>query len=311
MFLVTSFQALSQTEYECRELLSQITSFEDMELLQPIFPDWSITSNIVTPFEESGYFGDTIVLNAPLFSIHKKAGHYGYLLKVIEKEKMEFCKLKYILINPSELTIAEINQLQDEIISEFNSGKTSDELVQKHQRDGHSTVELDWFTKETMASEFEEAVWERSANEAFKLNMPERDWYYVVFKTHANVEAEVAHCVKVKICQVGCPNIDPRMEMPEISAEFPGGSEAMAKFITDNVKYPQIALKNRTVGQVILSFIVEADGTLTNISIEKGVSPALNNEAIRIVKAMPHWIPATHHGDKVRSGCKLPITFKL
>ena len=89
------------------------------------------------------------------------------------------------------------------------------------------------------------------------------------------------------------------------------GASAMMYFIMVNVNYPEKSIENNEQGRVFLAFVVEKDGSITNIKVEKGVSPALNNAAIKVVSSMPKWIPGEIGGKKVRSHCRLPISFQL
>lgn len=93
--------------------------------------------------------------------------------------------------------------------------------------------------------------------------------------------------------------------------EFPGGINVFMKWVAKNMKYPAVAQKEKQQGQVIVGFIVEKDGSITNAKIEQSVSPTLDAEALRLVKAMPAWIPAEAKGEAVRSYYSLPFTFNL
>lgn len=96
-----------------------------------------------------------------------------------------------------------------------------------------------------------------------------------------------------------------------IKAQFPGGAEAMNKYIEANRKYPQTAQRNGIEGVVNVSFIVKADGSRDQYSIVRLVDPDLESEAIRIVKSMPTWIPATVKGKPVDSKSNIQIQFIL
>ena len=92
---------------------------------------------------------------------------------------------------------------------------------------------------------------------------------------------------------------------------FPGGMNTFMKWVAKNMKYPAIAQKEKRQGQVIVGFIVEEDGSITNAKIEQSVSPTLDAEALRLVKSMPAWTPAEVKGKAVRSYCSLPFRFNL
>lgn len=96
-----------------------------------------------------------------------------------------------------------------------------------------------------------------------------------------------------------------------IPAQFPGGAEAMHTYITKNLKYPQMSINNGIEGVVTLRFLVKTDGSLNNITVIRLVDPDLEAEAIRLVKGMPAWAPATVEGKPIDSESTLPITFTL
>lgn len=93
--------------------------------------------------------------------------------------------------------------------------------------------------------------------------------------------------------------------------EFPGGLQALLKWIGEHLKYPVEAQEKEIQGKVVCSFIVEPDGSTTSYSIVRGVHPLLEKEAIRLLKQMPRWIPGEFHGEKVRVKYNLPLTFRL
>lgn len=94
--------------------------------------------------------------------------------------------------------------------------------------------------------------------------------------------------------------------------EFPGGQQAMFKFISDNLKYPTIAQENGIQGRVICQFIVNKDGSISGVEvIRSGGDPSLDKEAIRIIKSMPKWKLGYQRGKPVRVKYTVPINFKL
>lgn len=98
---------------------------------------------------------------------------------------------------------------------------------------------------------------------------------------------------------------------PEVVGSFPGGEMAMMKFLMENVRYPKEAAEAEVQGKVIVSFIVGADGTISDIKVVRGVAPSLDAEAIRVVKLFPRWTPAKVKGQNVASSYVLPVSFKL
>jgi TonB family protein len=96
-------------------------------------------------------------------------------------------------------------------------------------------------------------------------------------------------------------------EMPK----FPGGDEGMMQFLNSEVKYPKEALEKGTQGRVVVTFIVNTDGSVSNPKVVKSVDPELDAEAIRVVNAMPKWTPGKQNGHVVRVKFTIPVTFRL
>lgn len=99
-------------------------------------------------------------------------------------------------------------------------------------------------------------------------------------------------------------------EHPEVMPEYPGGMSAMVEFLSKNVKYPKDAAKQKVEGRVLVWFVVETDGSLTDVKVAKKVFPSLDAEAVRMVKTMPKWTPGKHNDQPVRVRFALPIVFK-
>lgn len=91
---------------------------------------------------------------------------------------------------------------------------------------------------------------------------------------------------------------------------FPGGVNALSKYIKDNLTYPD-SLKDCIQGRVIVSFFVEADGSVTNVKVVRGVHPLLDKEAAKVVGNMPKWNPGTSQGKPARTNYTVPIVFKM
>lgn len=96
-----------------------------------------------------------------------------------------------------------------------------------------------------------------------------------------------------------------------IPAQYPGGEKALNTYISKNLKYPQASINNGIEGIVTLRFLVKTDGSLNNITVVRLVDPDLETEAVRLVKGMPAWTPATVEGKPIDSESTLPITFTL
>lgn len=92
---------------------------------------------------------------------------------------------------------------------------------------------------------------------------------------------------------------------------YPGGNGALMQWLAKNMTYPAVAAENGIQGRVIVGFVVERDGSVTDVKVLRGVDPALDNEAVSVVKRMPKWIPGKQNGQAVRVSYNVPVTFKL
>jgi protein TonB len=97
----------------------------------------------------------------------------------------------------------------------------------------------------------------------------------------------------------------------EVQPEFPGGEHARQKFLADNIIYPENAKKNNIQGIVFVTFIVETDGSLSNIKILKGIGAGCDEEVQRVISIMPKWKPGKQKGKEVRVKLNLPVKFTL
>ncbi|MDD3280163.1 MAG: energy transducer TonB [Bacteroidales bacterium] len=97
----------------------------------------------------------------------------------------------------------------------------------------------------------------------------------------------------------------------EENPEFPGGDEARMKFLQDNIVYPSVAKSAGIEGTVIVGFVVERDGSITNVKILRGKAQSIDEEAVRVAKKMPKWKPGKQRGRTVRAQFRMPITFIL
>ena len=100
-------------------------------------------------------------------------------------------------------------------------------------------------------------------------------------------------------------------DVVEQMPSFPGGNEALMKFLQENVKYPVVAQENGVQGRVVVSFVVERDGSITDVKVVRSVDPSLDKEATRVVKSMPRWIPGKQNGAAVRVKYNVPVSFRL
>lgn len=100
-------------------------------------------------------------------------------------------------------------------------------------------------------------------------------------------------------------------DVVEQMPEFPGGPQALFTWLSQNIKYPAIAEENGVQGVVTVRYAVERDGSITDVKVMKSVNPALDREAVRVIKSMPRWKPGKQNGEAVRVRSTVPVTFRL
>ena len=130
------------------------------------------------------------------------------------------------------------------------------------------------------------------------------------FDALANEDTPVPDYFPTKVKEEIMPDDIP-IHIPEVMPEFPGGFPAMYAFLREHVKYPAYAREVGFQGTVFLRFVVEKDGSITNVEILRGVGGGCDEEAIRVVKSMPDWSPGTQMGRPVRVIYNLPVKFTL
>ena len=100
-------------------------------------------------------------------------------------------------------------------------------------------------------------------------------------------------------------------DVVEQMPSFPGGNSALMQYLSSNIKYPVVAEENGVQGRVVCTFVVERDGSITDVRVIRSVDPSLDKEAVRVVKGMPRWIPGKQNGSAVRVKYTVPVTFRL
>lgn len=143
------------------------------------------------------------------------------------------------------------------------------------------------------------------------------DVYYtlpIVFKLTKSKSVANEPVVTVKELSEGSSKNTSEMN-PFITVEdmprYPGGEEAMQKYVADNLKYPETAQKAGMQGRVTIRFVVGQTGKITDVMVIRGIDPACDAEAVRVVKAMPDWVPGKQNGVVVPVYYTLPIVFRL
>ena len=116
-----------------------------------------------------------------------------------------------------------------------------------------------------------------------------------------------ANAQKTVVSQTNQKVYDEVEQMPE----YPGGMPAMIEFLQTNIKYPEDAVKQKVEGRVMVQFVVETDGSISDVHVAKQVFPSLDAEAIRVVQTMPKWLPGREKGKVVRVKYNLPIVFRM
>lgn len=121
-------------------------------------------------------------------------------------------------------------------------------------------------------------------------------------------EIKTSEITDVKIKKVDNDSI---YNTVEVMPEYPGGIEMLAKYISENIKYPEEAKEKGISGRVFVNFVIEKDGSVTNVKVMRSIGELCDNEAVRVIKAMPKWKPGMQKGKPVRVSYIIPINFKL
>ena len=121
-----------------------------------------------------------------------------------------------------------------------------------------------------------------------------------VIEEYVPVEVEEEEVVEQEIFQIV-------EEMPA----FPGGEAKLMEYVAKNIKYPQIARETGIQGRVFVGFVVEPDGSVSNVKVLRGIGGGCDEEAMRVVKSMPKWKPGKQRGKAVRVSYQIPVFFKL
>jgi protein TonB len=126
---------------------------------------------------------------------------------------------------------------------------------------------------------------------------------------------EAEHVLKVneKVVDEVPPAVEETkvFDVVEQMPTFKGGDDALMAYLHKAIRYPAIAEENGIQGRVVCTFVVERDGGITDVKVVRSVDPSLDKEAVRVLKAMPKWIPGKQNGSAVRVKFTLPVTFKL
>ena len=145
------------------------------------------------------------------------------------------------------------------------------------------------------------------------LNIIENDSQVEESTIQASDDTQTAVEVKYTPVEVEEEEVDEQQifQVVEEAPEFPGGNKECMKFLSNNIKYPQISQENGVQGRVIVQFVVNADGSVVDPVVVRGVDPYLDKEALRVIKLMPKWKPGKQRGKAVRVRYTQPVMFRL
>lgn len=106
-------------------------------------------------------------------------------------------------------------------------------------------------------------------------------------------------------------NVDKSKQGIETNASFPGGIEAFYAYLEANIQYPAVARENNVQGKVIIVFVIDTDGSVTEVKVLQGIGSGCDEEAARVIKLSPKWTPGMQNGRAVRQQFTIPISFTL
>lgn len=134
----------------------------------------------------------------------------------------------------------------------------------------------------------------------------------VEINTEDDKDQEIVIQAPVEVKQDTEEDVDVVFVVVETMPEFPGGQQALFKYLSENVKYPVIAQENGIQGRVICQFVVNKDGAIVEVEVVRsGGDPSLDKEAVRVIKSMPKWKPGKQRGKPVRVKYTVPVNFRL
>ena len=228
------------------------------------------------------------------------------------------------------------------IVATFLIVNVASEAIARAQAEHETEVTLEQIEEEAEEQEEEEVVYEVEEleqlvaeetvmnSEKFTAYEMEDDAPEQVTKTQDEVaQSDVAigaidydqgsdeaeHVLKVneKVVDEVPPAVEETkvFDVVEQMPQYKGGDQALMDYLNKSIKYPVIAEENGIQGRVVCTFVVERDGPITDVKVVRSVDPSLDKEAVRVLKAMPKWIPGKQNGSAVRVKFTLPVTFKL
>ena len=165
--------------------------------------------------------------------------------------------------------------------------------------------------KETAQIEKEKAQIEKEKAQLVKERAQLEKETAQIEKEKAQIVKERAQLVKEMEAQTATDNEEKVYNVVNVMPSFPDGQAGLMQWLRNNMNYPTTAAENGIQGRVIVQFVVEKDGSITNVKVAKPVDPSLDMEAVRLVSTMPKWIPGKEDGSPVRVWYTVPVSFKL
>ena len=212
-----------------------------------------------------------------------------------KRRTSEIGKAKYLLFAPlagALLMVSNIESVAREIGEQFPE-------VAEVQQKAEQALNADVAVANPTAEEAKAAAEAKKAEEAKAAELA---------KSEAELKAEAKASDAIAPADTAKNVV---YDVTETMPQFPGGQEVLLKYLAANIKYPASAVKAKKQGRVIVTFIIQKDGSVAKARIAKSVDPELDAEALRIVKAMPNWTPGTQDGKPVNVKYAIPVVFSL
>ena len=199
------------------------------------------------------------------------------------------------VMNPAEAEEMETDKAAEAELTEAELTKAEEAKTEEADKAAEAKAEVAK-AEEAKAAEVAKAAEEVKAEEAKAVEQAKQN---AEVKVKNKAQADTTKKKKSWDC------------IPETMPYFPGGRELLLKYLAVNIKYPASAVKAKKQGRVIVTFIVQKDGSVTHAKIAKSIDPELDAEALRVVRGMPKWIPGTQLGKPVNVKYTLPVKFSL
>lgn len=178
----TNGQSLKQAT----KALKKTSSLQEFETLKGKYPDWNVTVDKTVLSDSSDFLEIVKAKEGDILKKQWNAHAPTFVMKVMEIDSTELCKVKYIYLNGSKYSPTEIDSIRTLIISRYKDGETFASLASQYSMDNNKTGDLEWFPKGRMVEEFDTLVRARAKGEIFTVDVEKNKWYYVVLKTHDN-----------------------------------------------------------------------------------------------------------------------------